>query len=346
MKRDSRAIRVHFYVALVGVLGFGFMSLAGVAAYGDQSTIDVGEAPVIDLVADGNVTVQTWFRGKVQAESNVPLLVRRLGTRRPAPGTQREMRVLSGSVAGPHGTVTLPEETFVVSSLGNAAHDAVMIKAPGGQTTTIRIPASTALLVSRMRHGVLRMENYTAGTFVARVRTGAVLLQNMGGDGFVQVLRGRIVARNSSFNRLRERTAIGNIILERCNVKQIQASSIEGSILYDNGTFEPGLAQFESVNGNVSLGVPTGGVHISARSASGRIFTAFQGTTSVTNRSYEATALIRGGGPLVSAASTTGAIFLYDHAIRHVPAELRRPRTIRLRKPVKARISAGRPHRA
>lgn len=319
--------------ALVGFFSFACTIVTGGAALADQTSLDVGDAPIINLVARGKVSVQTWPRPQVQAASNAPLTVRLIQARRLRSGVQREIRVLSGSAAGPRGAVSLPEETFVLSPGDDAAHAAVMIKADGSDTT-IKIPASTALFVSRMRHGVLRIENYARGTFVVRVHTGAVLLQNMGGDGFVQVLRGRIVARDSSFNRLRERTARGNIIFERCNAKQIQVTSVDGSIRYDHGKFEPGLAQFESVNGNVTLGIATGGAQISARSGVGRVFHAVNAT-------------IGGGGPLVTAASTNGAIFLFDRRSRgqHPPQwHTRRPGTRMPR--IKAKISLGRPHQA
>ncbi len=338
---------VTFCAALMAAVLATYSSM-NAAAYADEATVDVGEAPVINVVCDGNLTVQTWLPHSIQARSSGPLSVQHLGVQRPAPGTQREMRVLSGSIAGPNGPLTLPEETFVVAT-STAGHDAVTIKASGN--TIITIPASTTLFVSRMPHGILRMNNYLGGTFVVRVRTGAVLLNNMGGDGFVQVLRGRIVARNSSFNRLRERTAIGDIIFQRCNARQIQVTSVDGNIVYGNGTFEPGLAQFESMNGNVTLGIAAGGAQINARSASGRIFTQLQKSAFVSNRSYEATAIIRGGGTLVSATTSKGAIFLYEGGFRggHPPPQLRlRPGKASrvLKKPPKAKISAGRPHPA
>src|SRR5665213_2870012 len=44
-------------------------------------------------------------------------------------------------------------------------------------------------------------------------------------------------------------------VFERCRSKQIEATSVTGSIVYDGGAFDPGLARFESQSGNIALGV-------------------------------------------------------------------------------------------
>ena len=59
-----------------------------------------------------------------------------------------------------------------------------------------------------------------------------------------------------------------------CTSHQIEASSKYGSIVYDNGKFQPGLARFESDHGNVALGV-RGGAQIGAHSGSGHIVSTF-----------------------------------------------------------------------
>ncbi len=92
---------------------------------------------------------------------------------------------------------------------------------------------------------------------------------------------GSISVNNSTFNRIRVRTAAGNIVFENSNVRQIEASSVNGSIAYDNGTFVPGIARFESQKGNVAIGVAGGGARIDAHSGGGRIFSGFSGGAAV-----------------------------------------------------------------
>ena len=149
---------------------------------------------------------------------------------------------------------------------------------------------------------------------VVEQRYGPLVLRNIAGDAFVQNLRGPIYIGDSSFDRLRTRTGVQNTIFQRCNVRQIEASSIRGSIYYDDGTFQPGLARFETVSGHVALGV-NGGANIGVKGSPGQIYQSFDRPATVNDRNGEATASIGGGGPVVNVVTQQGRVYLYDGAM-------------------------------
>jgi hypothetical protein len=133
-------------------------------------------------------------------------------------------------------------------------------------------------------------------------------------------MRGPVIAHASSFDRLRVRTGTGNAVFDGVHAKQIEVSSVFGSILYDGGSFEPGLAHFETQNGDVAIGV-NGPADLGGRSSTGRVYTNFDHPAQVTEGGSHAT--VGGGGPLVTATSATGNVFFYDGSLRgrHTPAD-------------------------
>jgi hypothetical protein len=278
--------------------------------------LDTGEAPVVQIgIRSGTIVVDTWERAGVDVESADDVNVRRVTARfGNEPGAiPMSVPMLSAPVRTPQGdAVTLPPENFVFSTVAPGPHTAVLVTANANVAATVHVPPNTALLVVRSAAASqIEINNFRTGTFIVHSRAGVVRLNNDGGDAFVQIVNGNILANNSNFNRIRVRTAVRNIAFERCSARQIEATSIAGSILYDGGTFQPGLARFETERGNVAIGV-AGGARITARGPQGRVFTAFDGPVNVQQRNGQADAVVGGGGPLVSASSIAGAVYLYD----------------------------------
>jgi hypothetical protein len=172
--------------------------------------------------------------------------------------------------------------------------------------------------------GQYNLSNYS-GAFIAHVDNGGITMNHVNGSGYAEAVNGPVHANNSTFDRLRVRTATGNMLFRGCTSHQIDASSQYGSIVYDNGTFQSGLARFESVHGNVALGV-RGGAQIGAHSGSGHIVSSFRDGAQVHNGSNMTQATVRGGGPVVTADSKNGTVYLYNGSVRthpRVQAELR-----------------------
>lgn len=269
----------------------------------------------------GNLSIRTWDRPQVQVTATDPVAMKYFG-----PGAvERALRggdipIFSTKVLTPDGEVALPPEDFSIPSLSTADHDGVVIfGGDDGASVTVTVPDSTALVWALIGRGELSIENYHGGSFIARVHAGSVSLQNVSGDGFVEAARGAITIENSAFNRLRARSAIGNILFKNCNARQIEVSTFAGSIAYDNGTFVAGLARFETMNGDVAVGIAGGGVQLGAHSGGGRVFTGFARGTDVRGDGADAQAVINGGGPVVTAVSQRGNVYLYDGSFQARP---------------------------
>ncbi len=231
------------------------------------------------------------------------------------PREPKQIQVSSQAIQTAHGLVTLPAESFVLPELPGGAHDAIV--AHGSGRMTVFIPRGTAMVMAQQRGGHLTIENYH-GFFVAHARAAGVSLNNVSGTGFVESLRGLIVATDSTFDRLRVRTATGDMLFKGCTSQQIQATSAYGSIVYDDGVFQPGLARFESEHGNVALGV-RGNAEIGAHSGSGHVESSFDNEANVRGNPATKQATVHGGGPVVTATSKNGSVYLYSGSINEHP---------------------------
>jgi hypothetical protein len=283
-----------------------------------QQVIAVGASPVIRLqMRTGSLTIHTWNRRQVQITSSAPVRARHLDPQVVADTLPPEVTIFDTSILTANGAIVLPPESFPLGPLIAAEHDGVLIfGGDRGASVTLTIPASTALLWTVVGAGSITIDGYRNGTFVALLHNGAMHLNDAGGDGYAEVARGPMFVQNAAFNRIRARTATGNIVFENCNARQILATSVNGSIAYDNGTFVPGIARFESENGNVAIGIAGGGALIDAHSAAGRVYSGFSNSAAVNGSETDAQAIVGPGGPVVTAASVRGGVYLYDGALR------------------------------
>ncbi|MBV9647888.1 MAG: DUF4097 family beta strand repeat protein, partial [Candidatus Eremiobacteraeota bacterium] len=270
-----------------------------------QSLEGLGTGSIVRIVlGSGSVNVRSWDRPTVQVDDASGVTLRRFTVE--ASGAPSTLPILAGKI----GEVALPEESFAVSTVGPGKHDVVAVRARDANVT-VDVPKDASLVTVQMGRGNVSLQDYRDGTFIARVRNGSVRLNNVGGDGYVQVLRGPISVDDSAFKRVRVRSGTGDVIFANSRAKQIEVSSIKGSIVYDRGSFEPGLARFETQTGNVALGV-SGNAQLAAHAARGHVFTALDAGTHVNGRDGEQQAALGGGGPLVNAASGTGNVYLYS----------------------------------
>jgi hypothetical protein len=298
------------------------MLLTAGSARADVQTIDGTDAPIVRVnVKQGDVTIRTWDRSSVQIDADPSLEVVRRTTASagepysiPIPGTTQP------SVEGP---ASLPAESFVVAAIPPGPRDAIVVRDPLGSggtgaptPVTITVPNNSAFVYARTGNGTLDVHDYRSGTFVGFVGRGRMLLDNVGGTVFAQTGRAAMVVTNSSFERVRARSLFGNMTFERCDVRQIEATSINGSIVYDGGSFQPGLAHFESTRGDVAIGA-NGGVQLGGHAAGdGRVYTNFQHPVRIDGHDGEANATVDGGGPVVTATSERGNVYFYDGSLR------------------------------
>ncbi|HVA27071.1 MAG TPA: hypothetical protein VNF68_02760 [Candidatus Baltobacteraceae bacterium] len=295
-----------------------FLAASAGAASAGTTTVASGSAPVIIAqMRAGTLTVRTWNRPQVQIATDGSVTARNIAPQQVARRIPKQIPLGTPQLLTPRGPIGLPPEPFVVPRLAPGPHAGVVLRGSGN--TVVTIPATSALLIAHLMRGSMTISGYRGGVFLAVVRVGNVRLLNVAGTGAVQVLSGRIIALHSDFTRLQARTARGNLLFRNCTATQIEATSVLGSIAYDNGTFRPGLARFQSERGNVALGLASGGLQIGAHSNSGQIYSALPSSATVRRSANTAQATVGGGGPVVTANSGTGSVFLYQGALRSHP---------------------------
>ena len=283
-------------------------------AWAAPTAIDVSSQPIVLIQHTQPIAITTWDRDQivVDAGGQAPVVQRRPSRNpRTTPTAPYSVPIPAASVPEPDGNVIdLGAEEFPVQ-IPAGTHETVRIQVPPS-AANVMIPANTSVL-SINGNSATRIQNYH-GQLIAQQRAGPLVLTNVSGDAFVQNLRGQILIADSNFDRLRTRTALNNMIFQRCNVKQIEATSNRGSIVYNNGTFQPGLARFETVTGHVALGI-NGGANIAVKGQPGQIYQHFNRPTQFFDRNGEANALVGGGGPLVNVLTQQGRVYLYDGSL-------------------------------
>ena len=322
----TRALR--WIAAGLGALLLCLAAPAAPAVAGTTS-YDVGDQAVVNVNVRGKgneVTVHVWDRPTVQfdfADDSAPVVERRnvqFGAGRfPLSRQIPTMTYVTRDRDGQISAGALSPEEFPYAAFRPGPHDVVAVDAPEGSHLVITVPASTGLLALRVGGGQTAIEGYRGANLFVMQGQGHVQLTGATTTAFVQLNNGTFYTADSAFDRIRVRGVGAHDVFEHCRSKQIEASSVHGSIVYDGGSFDAGLARFESQNGNIALGV-NGGANVTGRSQDGHVYTLFdrRGGSTVDQRSDgEATATIGGGGPLVNAISGRGNIFLYEGTLQN-----------------------------
>ena len=314
-----RALR--WITAGLGALLFaGFMTAAPSAAA--TSSLDVADQPVVIVQVKGkgnDVTIRTWDRPTVQIESGdeVPAVERRtvvFGTPAvplavPIPQMPWVQRDASGQITG---SGMMPPEDFPYAAFRPGPHDTVRVTAEAGAHLVVTVPATTGILQVRVGGGQTSIDGYRGSNLFVVQNQGRVQLTNSSTTAFAQMGYGVLYAADDTFDRIRVRASAAHIVFEHCRSKQIETSTVSGSIVYDGGTFDPGLARFESGSGNVALGVASA-AQLTGRSQDGHVYTQFDRRVPVEQRGDgEASATLGGGGPLVNGISGHGNVYLYE----------------------------------
>ena len=300
---------------------FAFVVLGTAGAVGAEPTLlDVSDQPIVLIQHPRAVHVRTWDRPQIEidVEGEPPLIDRRSMNRFPGTAGGYPVPIPAEAVPLANGLeppVALGPEEFLVNP-PTGAQDTIRIRLPQSGSpeapVQVTIPAGTTVL-SVNGGGYALIEDYH-GQLIAQQRAGPLILRNDGGTAFVQNLRGQIFVQDSTFDRLRTRTALNNMIFSNCTVKQIEASSVRGSIVFNNGTFQPGLARFETQTGNVAIGV-NGNANLNVKGAPGQIFQRFDRPSQFVDRNGEASAVVGAGGPLVNVLTQQGRVYLYDGSL-------------------------------
>jgi hypothetical protein len=304
------------------------LAVAAAPAAAASTSYDVGDGAVVNVIVRGkgnDVTVHVWDRQSVQvdyADDSVPTIERHsvpFGTPRFPLSRQIPAMIYAGRDAGGQMAAgALPPEEFPYAAFRPGPHDTVVVDAAEGSRLVVTVPASTGLLGLRVGGGRTSIEGYRGANLFVIQGQGHVQLTGATTTAFVQMNYGTFFAADGTFDRIRVRGIAAHDVFENCRSKQIEANSVHGSIVYDRGSFDPGLARFETQTGNIALGV-TGGAQLTGRSQDGHVYTLFdrRSGSSVEQRGDgDATATVAGGGPLVNAISARGNVFLYDGSLQ------------------------------
>lgn len=305
-------------------------ALGTAPASADVTTLENATAPIVRInIRSGNVAIRTWNRASVEIVGDPGLSIVRRMTHQPV--EQAPMLIPQARALDRMRFATLAPESFVVSSIPPGPRETVVIKStPHAQhgPVIVTVPSDAVFVFAYARRGNLDVRDYRGGTFVGFTNRGRLQLQHVGGTVFAQTNEGRLDVIDSSTERLRARSLQGNITFERCDARQIEASSVDGSIVYDDGTFEPGLARFESTHGNVAIGTQSAaelGAHVGGN---GRVYMNFERGARISGSRDEANAIVGGGGPVVTATTQTGNVYLFDGSLRtreRLPAPWQHP---------------------
>ncbi|HYW55289.1 MAG TPA: hypothetical protein VE826_15050 [Dongiaceae bacterium] len=309
-------------------LGVLVLSLAAgpVPAVAGSSSLDVGDQAVVNVIVRGrgnDVTVRVWDRPSVQvdyADEAQPALDKRtlpFGTLRYPLAAQIPPQLYTLRSGEGIGAGTMAPEEFPFAGFRPGPHDVVRIEAPEGSRLVVTVPAGTGILRLGIGGGQTSVEGYRGANLFVIQGSGRVQVTGATTTAFVQMHSGAFYAADSTFDRVRVRGIAAHAVFERCRSKQIEATSVTGTIFYDGGSFDPGLARFESQTGSIALGV-TSGAQLSGRSSEGHVYTLFdrRGTASVDQRGDgEAVATVGGGGALVNAISGRGNVYFYDGSL-------------------------------
>jgi hypothetical protein len=317
-------------------------SLNAAPAAAETASFDVGDQVVVALVARGrgnDVTIRTWDRPTVQIDSldGPPTVERRVvafGSERvplnaPIPPLTYTLR------DGPDGALrgTLPPEEFPYAGFRPGPHDVIRVTADAGSHLVITVPASTGLLRTAILGGTTTIEGYRGANMYLLQGSGRVNVTGASTTAFVQLNSGRVELADSSFDRIRLRANGAHVVFERCRSAQIEVTTVSGAVVYDGGTFDAGLARFESQSGDIALG-SSSPAQLAGRSQEGRVLTMFDERTPVAQSvDGTSTASIGGGSnsPLVNAFTDRGNVYLYDGELANhhdLPAEWRPVRTV------------------
>jgi len=312
------AVRVCVFV----VAGLALLTWPAAA---DTTIFRGTNSPIVRVTLhQGGVMIRTWDREEVQIDGDSSLTIEQRTS--VLTGEPVAMPIPATSSGPDEHALGLPMESFVPGPIPAGARDVVLVHdspdvdpgVPSGDVV-VTVPSDAVFVFAATMHGNVEVHDYRAGTLVAMVGAGKLTLASVGGIAFVQSRRGPILVRDSDFDRVRARSLFGSIRFERCRVRQIEATTGNGSLVYEGGEFEPGLARFESERGNVAIG-SNGPVQISARASSdGHVFTDFARGAHVEGDSGDAQATVGNGGPVVTATSRAGNVLLYDGLLRAHP---------------------------
>ncbi len=287
------------------------------------SSFDVGDQSVVTIFVkgrDNDVELRSWDRPTVQIESSDedPGIERRGVVYGPGGAQPLIQTIPPQQWRLPDGTTqTVPPEDFPLAGMRAGVHDTIRVTVAEGTRLVVTVPTNIGLVRAVIGSGITTIDGYRGANLFLFQGNGRVALRDSTTTAFVQLGWGLFFADDDTFDRMRLRANTARVVFERCRTKQIESTTMTGSIVYDNGSFEPGLARFESLSGNIAVGTSSQ-AQLSGRSSDGHVYTTFDNRAVHVDQSSPGAAVanVGTGGPLVNALSTHGNVYLYDGSLR------------------------------
>jgi hypothetical protein len=169
----------------------------------------------------------------------------------------------------------MPSWLWVISAPEDTPRSAPKSECLTGSTVEIDLPVNASLnitgrtsetLIDSVKkvsiknvEGNIALQNI-AGGIVASTFQGDLMVENSGGSISLDTNTGNIIAYDVTPGQIgdifRAKTSSGSISLQHAIHRQIEASSISGSVLFSGGLMEGGIYSFRTVNGSITLNLP------------------------------------------------------------------------------------------
>jgi hypothetical protein len=312
-KKPPKPPKVKDYTPMPGDTPPGFFHGDGVTS---ERSIVVDPSVLIKLcVSEGTLKINGWRRDEVRVF---------IKNGRRFELKQQEISPVSGKVNWLW--IKNVSEARPGPSADCLAGENIEIDAPLGSKLDLSGRAARTSIDSvktvkiKIVEGVITLRNITGG-INAYTSQGDVMVENSSGAIALESTTGNIVAVEVGPGQigdlLRAKTNSGAISLQKVEHRQIEASSISGSVLFDGKFLTGGIYNFRTSNGSIKLAIPM---------ASSCTFKATYGfgsfrseipltiiTEDQTDRAKTVVAKIGSGAATVSLTTSTGSIGISGH---------------------------------
>ncbi len=209
----------------------------------------------LPCISEAKVTINGWDRNEIRVYiKNGSKIGFRVHEKDPASGKPVWVLItsLAGDIARYPGSECLSGERIEIDVPMKAS---LMIK---GKETETRIDSVKKVDIKNLG-GKLALRNISGG-IAAITFEGDVTVENSGGQISLETSTGNVIAYEVSPGQIGDtfttKTRSGTITLQKVDHRQIEATSVSGSVVF-NGKFLPGgLYTMNTTNGSIKMSIP------------------------------------------------------------------------------------------
>ncbi|MGB7209187.1 MAG: DUF4097 family beta strand repeat-containing protein [Pyrinomonadaceae bacterium] len=209
----------------------------------------------LPCISEAKVTINGWDRNEIRVYiKNGSKIGFRVHEKDPASGKPVWVLItsLAGDIARYPGSECLSGERIEIDVPMKAS---LMIK---GKETETRIDSVKKVDIKNLG-GKLALRNISGG-IAAVTFEGDVTVENSGGQISLETSTGNVIAYEVSPGQIGDtfttKTRSGTITLQKVDHRQIEATSVSGSVVF-NGKFLPGgLYTMNTTNGSIKMSIP------------------------------------------------------------------------------------------